>query len=115
MESESRARKKDKRGKSTRRQMKASRPALAVIATVEPPNNGYIGTFQLSLVERLSSSRRSIYSQNVQLVHFCLSFIGGSTVIWVNHSQTSSIRSNTAHSYTGQEVWVWWYETLAKE
>ena len=29
--------------------------------TVEPPNNGHIGTFQLSLVERLSSSRRSIY------------------------------------------------------
>ena len=41
--------------------------------TVEPPNNGHIGTFQLSLVERLSSSRRSIYTQNVQLVHFCLS------------------------------------------
>ena len=45
--------------------------------TVEPPNKGHIGTFRLSLVERLSSSRRSIYTQNVQLVHFCLSFIGG--------------------------------------
>ena len=45
---------------------------------MEPPNKGHIGTFQLSLVERLSSSRRSIYTQNVQLVHFCLSFIRGS-------------------------------------
>ena len=35
------------------------------------------GTFQLSLVERLSSSWRSLYTQNVQLVHFCLSIIGG--------------------------------------
>ena len=49
-----------------------------IITTVEPPNNGHIGTFQLSLaIERLSSSRRSIYTQNVQLVHFCLSIIGG--------------------------------------
>ena len=38
--------------------------------TVEPPNNGHVGTFQLSLVERLSSSRRSIYTQNVQMMHF---------------------------------------------
>ena len=42
------------------------------VSTVEPPNNGHIGPFQLSLVERLSSSRRSIYTQNV---HFCLAII----------------------------------------
>ena len=46
-----------------------------LVSTVEPPNNGHIGPFQLSLVERLSSSRRSIYTQNVQLVHFCLAII----------------------------------------
>ena len=50
---------------------------IHVAHTVEPPNNGHIGTFQLSLVVRLFSSRRSIYTQNVQLVHFCLSIIGG--------------------------------------
>ena len=44
---------------------------------VEHLNNGHIGTFQLSLVERLSSSWRSIYTQNVQFVHFCLPIIGG--------------------------------------
>ena len=51
---------------------------------MDPPNNGQIGTFQLSLVKRLSSSRRSIYTQNVKLLHFCLSIIGGSTVFTDN-------------------------------
>ena len=49
-----------------------------------PPNNGHIGTFQLSLIERLSSSQRSIYTQNVQLVHFCLSIIGGCPYLGVS-------------------------------
>ena len=54
---------------------------------MEPPNSGHIGTFQLSLVNRLSLFRRLIYTQNVQLVHFvggcpylAVSFIGDSTV-----------------------------------
>ena len=63
--------------------------------TVEPPNNGHIGTFQLSLVERLSSSRRSIYTQNAQLGHFCLSIIGGCPYLGMSFIGGSTIYTLT--------------------
>ena len=57
---------------------------------MEPLNTGHIGTFQLPL-ERLSSSRRSIYTQNVQLVHFCLSIIGGCPYLGVSFIGGSTV------------------------
>ena len=65
------------------------------INKVEPLNKGHIGMFQLSLVERLSPSWRSIYTQSVQLVHFCLSIIGGCPYL-----RMSLIGGSTVHSYT---------------
>ena len=51
----------------------------------------HIGTFQLSLIERLSSSRRSIYTQNVELVHFSLSVIGGCLYVGVSFIGGSTV------------------------
>ena len=65
---------------------------------VEPLNNGHNGTFSVvPCVDSLSSPRRLIYTQNLQLVCFSLPFFGGCHYFRVSFISGTTINDNSLY------------------